>query len=252
MSTHRSNAYEKLSLLNEEISQGIKNLSSEPADSVEANIEELKTKSYRDVAPEAQLALLLFRKYADVANTIKDESVNNKNSTTQGISMLDSIPSFIYEGNRDELAGRESFRKNIFWYRVIVAVVSLIVFALFLSIHAVRGGRNLTPALMIDVSRSKYLTLFCDDQYTFCVLQNRDCPFFYGWNYGYFTMKPYLAAIVVCVLVHLYSIFSCLYYLLPVDNERHKYLPGLHILHLISEYVTMHRRTEPAMFAARS
>jgi hypothetical protein len=168
MSTHRSNAYEKLSLLNEEISQGIKNLSSEPADSVEANIEELKTKSYRDVAPEAQLALLLFRKYADVANTIKDESVNNKNSTTQGISMLDSIPSFIYEGNRDELAGRESFRKNIFWYRVIVAVVSLIVFALFLSIHAVRGGRNLTPALMIDVSRSKYLTrFFCDDQYTF-------------------------------------------------------------------------------------
>jgi hypothetical protein len=151
MSGQKSAAYEKLTLLNDEISQGIKNLSSEPADRLDTEIEELKTNSFRDRAPEAEFALQLFRKYADVANTIKDDRTSNKNSFPQISSMLDSVPQFVYEGNREELAGRESFRKNIFWYRSVVFVMAFIVFMLFVTIREVRENQTMTPQRMMDV-----------------------------------------------------------------------------------------------------
>jgi hypothetical protein len=39
-------------------------------------------------------------------------------------------------------------------------------------------------------------------------------------------MGPYQAAMVISGMIFPYSILFCCYYLLPLDEERHKYLPG--------------------------
>jgi hypothetical protein len=149
----KSAAYEKLALLNAEIEQGIKNLSSESVAQLSTEIDNIKGNSFRDRAPEAELALQLFRKYADVANNIKD-SAQGRNDTSQSAhgglsSMLEAVPAVIYEGHRDELAGRDSFRKNIFWYRCIVAVLGLTANIMFITTPFINHA-SLNAGMMIE------------------------------------------------------------------------------------------------------
>jgi hypothetical protein len=39
-------------------------------------------------------------------------------------------------------------------------------------------------------------------------------------------MRPYQAALAISGIVYGYSIVFCLYYILPVDELRHKFIPG--------------------------
>jgi hypothetical protein len=122
---------EDISLLIEEISQGIKNLNN-----VSDNNDVLELR--RECGgSEARVALHLFRRYADIANTIKDDCTSVRQGGVSGGGVLDNVPTFFYEGNRDDPSGSESFRKNVFWYRAIVGVLAMTVFIVFVSTPAI-------------------------------------------------------------------------------------------------------------------
>ena len=73
MSSISSDEGIKFDLLIEEISEGIRNLSNSPKKSVNNLISQLKTASKNDTSPKVTLSILLFRKYANIANEYKDK-----------------------------------------------------------------------------------------------------------------------------------------------------------------------------------
>lgn len=81
----KASVFERLNVLNEEIHEGILNLSDEPKLKLTEEIEGLREQSFQSRAPEAEFAIRLYRKYADVANEIKDKS---KNSVNNGDSFI--------------------------------------------------------------------------------------------------------------------------------------------------------------------
>ena len=44
---------------------------------------------------------------------------------------------------------------------------------------------------------------------------------------GHFNMRPYQFVIVVGVLIFIHTLITSMYYLLPVNEENEKYIPGL-------------------------
>lgn len=53
-----------------------------------------------------------------------------------------------------------------------------------------------------------------------------DIPGIYGYD-TMFTLRPYAYVLAVGVMVFVHSVVVALYYLLPVDNQGRKYIPGL-------------------------
>ena len=43
---------------------------------------------------------------------------------------------------------------------------------------------------------------------------------------GSFDMSPYQLLVVAGVLIYIHTLVTSLYYLLPVDDENQKYIPG--------------------------
>lgn len=43
---------------------------------------------------------------------------------------------------------------------------------------------------------------------------------------GSFNMRPYQFVIGAGVLIYIHTMITSMYYLLPVDNDNQKYLPG--------------------------
>lgn len=133
MSRGGATLFDKLQHLSSEISEGIVNLSGGKRWLVDMELQHLREEAQKETSPEATYNLLLFRKYADVANQIKDENAELK---TQGAS----FPSILPEAGNDEalLRGLDAMRSNLFWLRVLAALLSFISFVVMSTVPHVQ------------------------------------------------------------------------------------------------------------------
>lgn len=202
---------EKVNLLNEEIAQGIKNLSDEPVATVTSSLDSIRSSVFEQdrISPETEYALQLFRKYADLANDIKDRASGRGEFAQAGTgsAVLDALPQFVYESHREEFAGQESFRKNIFWYRFVIFLLALTVFLVIVTVPAMEYQKLKTT----DITRH----------------ESYNCMYKYSLGYGQFDMVPYRALAGITLLMLGYNLFFCVYYMLPLDEDKHKYIPGV-------------------------
>jgi hypothetical protein len=112
----KSRVSEIITLLIDEISQGIKNISSLPKLKVIREIEQIREESFRaSRAPEAEFALKLFRKYADVAHSYKVKCDNAEKGPTNAGEVI--VPSYLYETTMEPVAGFGALNHNKFWLR---------------------------------------------------------------------------------------------------------------------------------------
>jgi hypothetical protein len=128
--------FDKIRSLGEEIQEGIVNLSNGKRWLVETELQRLKEQAERDSSPEATYNLLLFRKYSDIANQIKDENVELRD---QG----GAFPVILPEAGNDErlLRGMDALRSNLFWLRVVAALLSFISFVVMSTVPHVNIAR---------------------------------------------------------------------------------------------------------------
>ena len=148
----KSQAFETLTLLNEEISEGLRNLSDNPKGKTNAEIEQLKENAYRKHSPEAEFALQLFRKYADIANSFKDQLIASRTEGSQHGSSRFEIPAYMYEGNREQLSGMKATKTNIFWCRTLVVVLTLAGYITLVTIRFMSYRHSVTPGYLAGVS----------------------------------------------------------------------------------------------------
>ncbi len=114
----------RTALLVEEIREGILNLS--VTDSKKILHDELEKISKASTSSSsASEPLLLFRKYAEIANEIKDsKSHDNFNFVNK------HLPTFVKETNGSQLFGWEALKQHVFWLRLSCSVFSFLSFVL--------------------------------------------------------------------------------------------------------------------------
>ena len=112
------------------------------------------------------------------------------------------IPTFLYEGNAEQLQSHEATTKNIFWMRAIASGVSLICCFVMGSVKNI-GYTSLQPDLVFKP----------------------DCP--YHVTSGDFYYDSYKLCIAVSSLIFIHSTIFVGYYLLPTDLRGLKHIPGL-------------------------
>jgi len=220
-----STLYDKLNLLSEEISEGLVNLSSEQRFVIEGDLQRLKEEANREVSPEAVYNLLLFRKYSEIANRIRDEKVELQRTVTSlsEESMFD-VGSGTIDGQKEaKLAGFEAIKANLFWLRVVAAMFSFISFIVMSFVPYVNQSQYY-PSEGLDVSlRHVFMHYFsfygCPPSSQSQCTSNIDR--------GSFNMRPYQFVIGMGVLIYIHTLITSMYYLLPVDDDNQKYIPGM-------------------------
>eukprot|EP01032_Pedospumella_encystans_P014832 gene14832-17010_t len=204
----RSTLYDKLNLLSAEISEGVINLSDGKRWLIENELRLLREEADREVSPEAVYNLLLFRKYSNIANLLKERNVDLEvRIQTLAHSRDDSSMFDIAHGTVDGqgeavLVGFDAVKSNIFWLRVLAAMFSFISFVVMSQVPYVSRA-TFSPGAHSEA----------------------DCP--YTITSGSFNMRPYQFVIGAGVLIYIHTLITSMYYLLPVDDNNEKYVPGL-------------------------
>lgn len=183
-------------LLEEEMIEGILNLSDVSRRLKLDEIESLKDVCRDREHPEEQFRLLLFRKYAGIANDIKDSVETRSNRTL----FNGDLPTLVYEVNDEQLTGFTAIKTNAFWLRFLEALLC------FLAIVLLSNVRYISSSYL---DSRRY------------VLSN--CPSSFE---GSFNMQPYRLIVSVSVILYCHSFLVALYYLLPVDASKRKIIPG--------------------------
>jgi hypothetical protein len=121
--------YDKMNFLSNEITEGIVNISNGKRWLVDTEVQRLKDEAQREVSPEATYNILLFRKYAGIANQIKDE---NAELRSNGNAFANILP----EAGNDEtlLRGWDALKSNLFWLRALAAMFSFISFVVMSTV----------------------------------------------------------------------------------------------------------------------
>ena len=189
--------HNKLSLLNAEIQQEMACLRGEQeVQDVSLELQRLKEESERETSPEATHSLLLFRNYSNIANQVKDRN----DELEAQLASLEASP-FDIGGTIDGqgkpvLVGLMALNANIFWLRVLALLFSFISFVVMANVPHI-SDTALRPQL-------------------------KHCPHIEG----YFYMGNYRLVMVVGIVIFTYTVVLLSYYLLPVDEDRQKYIPG--------------------------
>jgi hypothetical protein len=193
--------FDQLLQLAEEMRAGIYNLSSEPQDIVREDLERIKTASECGKAPEMALVVSLFRKYADTAHRIKDDCKESMDK----MGFIGDLPVLYEFKEENELAGWAALKTNVFWVRVIVSLLSFLSFVVMSSVEYISYP-------------------YFNPSWTFEV----DCELYRGRYFsGFFDFWPYQLVLALGVILYVYSSLVAIYYLLPVDEQRRKTIPGL-------------------------
>ena len=135
--------YDKLNHLSEEISEGIVNLSDGKRWLVETELRRLKEDANNEISPEAVYNLMLFRKYSQIANQIKDDKLELiANQQQQGNNIIGGGFSAITETGNDDamLVGMDAAKTNIFWLRLVAAMFSFISYVVMATVPYVSGA----------------------------------------------------------------------------------------------------------------
>mmetsp|Transcript_164 Transcript_164/g.217 ORF Transcript_164/g.217 Transcript_164/m.217 type:complete len:407 (+) Transcript_164:116-1336(+) len=205
--------YDKLNNLAAEISEGIINLSGASRDEMQKELSAMKDAAFQERSPEAVYNTQLFRKYADIANQIKDSQRAGAGVDSRS-TLIRDLPSFVYESDDGNLlVGWEATRTNIFRIRIVTVMFSLIAFAVM----------SATPAINeADWAPNDHFLSSCQ-----IVLS------------GSFNFRSYQLVIAIGVMSFLFNGLICGYYLLPIDSDRLKYIPGcLSLLDFCMDYAS--------------
>lgn len=176
-----------------------------PRKTLDIEIQKLQDESLSSRLPEITFVTLLFRKFADISNAVKYAKLTSKNTDNySNEAMLNELPKYLYEGSSEQLVGWSAMNKNIFWLRAVTALFGFLSFVIMSTVPHINDSK-LYP-----------VTAFAPD-----------CSYKEAVISGYFDYDPFEAVIAAGVLVYLNSIFFLIYYILPVDANNHKYIPGL-------------------------
>lgn len=194
--------YDKLNQLANEIGEGVVNLSTSRRWLVEAELSRLREEAEREVSPEAVYNILLFRKYAGIASQIQDRNVElERKVTSLEESSMFEVGGGTLDGRGEViLAGFDALKSNIFWLRVLAAMFSFISFVVMSQVPYVQRAH------------------FAPGDHFSC------------WNTnlsGSFNMRPYQLVVGAGVLIYIHTLITSMYYLLPVDDNNQKYVPGV-------------------------
>lgn len=189
---------------------------------LEKELNKIKSESYAQKCPEVQHCINLFKKYSDLANIVKyakiSEINNNKNvSGNDGYNdranggdnygdlfFNNEIPRYAYEGTAEQLAGWDALKKNIFWLRAGTTLFSFLSFIVVATVPHVNSPKVYPHDLFV-----------------------KNCPYYSSSITGFFDFRPFQTAIAAAILVYIHSLAFLVYYILPVDSDHHKFIPGL-------------------------
>lgn len=211
----RASVYEKLNDLSIEIIHGIRSMreDEEEDEDFDAQIKNMRESSYKERSPEAAFVTFLYRKFASRAQEkvmkLRKNGGNNINDNNLlRRDFLKTLPSYIYEGTANELpGGMESMKKNIFFLRATTVLFSFICYVVMATVPNINDDK-LEPQNALLSS----------------------CPYNKSDVSGSFDMSPYQALIAFSVLVYIHSLLFVVYYLLPMDSDGNKHIPGLDVL----------------------
>eukprot|EP00596_Hydrurales_sp_CCMP1899_P006877 CAMPEP_0119035080 /NCGR_PEP_ID=MMETSP1177-20130426/2050_1 /TAXON_ID=2985 /ORGANISM="Ochromonas sp, Strain CCMP1899" /LENGTH=400 /DNA_ID=CAMNT_0006992977 /DNA_START=112 /DNA_END=1314 /DNA_ORIENTATION=+ len=203
----KATVYEKLTQLAEEIQEGIRSISDSPKDDLDTEIEDLRENSYHQRAPEAEFAIGLFRKYTNMADSLKGQAPKEGNNGFFHNTVLGEVPvpTFIYEGTAEQLAGYAALGNNLFWLRVLTCLFCFLSYVIMATVPGIGKAKlHPTDAFLADCS-SDALS-------------------------GVFDYRPYQLVIAVTALTYAYSLITTIFYVLPMDDDNRKFIPGLESL----------------------
>lgn len=119
--------YDKLDRLAVEIRQGVINLSKDKVDAVQDELDRLKELSFKQKFPETVYNIMLFRKYAEVANDAIDER--------KFLNAKSEFPIFSDTNNNEKLlVGLNAAKTNVFWFRLLTGMFAWISFVVMSSV----------------------------------------------------------------------------------------------------------------------
>ena len=133
--------YEKLGLLNDEMCAGIKKATPDSPTQIESEIAELRHAAYRERSPEAEFAILLYRKYVDIVTHssqqrygISAESRESEATVDNNQSAFFEFQSYALDGIGEQISGlADALKRNIFWYRLVTVMFTFIAMVIFSS-----------------------------------------------------------------------------------------------------------------------
>jgi hypothetical protein len=192
-----TSVYDKIGELSALIEEGIRSVSSDARATIESDIMKMKREASRSGCPEVEYSIILFKRYAEDASTACSQLM-----TDNMVGPFIEVPTFLYEGTPEQLSGTESTSKNIFWMRAIAATLSFfccIIMGLVTNISSI----SLDPNSVLE----------------------KDCPL--KVTGGDFYYDSYKLVIAVSSFVFIHSAIFVTYYLLPVDLQGKKYVPGI-------------------------
>jgi hypothetical protein len=142
-----SRSTEIVKLLAEDLEAGILNITDKdlPKREVKREIDKIREEAFKtERAPEAEFALRLFRRYADLAEHLKARAADSSRTPT---SLIGDVPSFLYEATTEDLpSGMSAFQHNKFWLRAVVCLFCFLCYVIMSTvpnISSTRCGRSL-------------------------------------------------------------------------------------------------------------
>lgn len=209
--SQKGTVYEKLGLLCAEIESDIRSSShSLHPELLKKTLEQLREQAFLDRSPEAQHALLLYRKQKEILQQQRSATASAPSDYTAPLTTIinkyaPKIPDYVLEAHEEIILGHETaVRKNIFWLRFACWLFSLLSFSVMSSAPFIH-----------------YATPTAND------LFSSSCPLRSSHITGSFDFSCFQAAIAAAVFVFVHSTLFLAYYILPINAQGHKHVPYL-------------------------
>lgn len=185
----------KLNNLCTSIESSIRTYSEKPG--IDKELLSIRQISFREPAPEAEYATRLFDKL------LNDTIALKKDGNNRSMFEMMAIPPELLDGTGEQLVGMAAMNKNIFWLRIINAILSLGSLIMM----------SLVPNILDTIVQP-------DDIFSM------DCRYRSHIS-GSFDFTAFQFALCVSALLFGYSVTILVFYILPIDIDNHKYIPGL-------------------------
>jgi hypothetical protein len=138
-------------LLSEEIIVAIRKCSSNLSQT-DSDLKELRELSYRDRSPEAEYAILLFRKYEDMISKFTHQNEEQTDSLESPLhsDVLDRVYAIVFGSDPDSVSGVQALKSRKFWLRAIAALLALVSFTVMSTVQYISEAK-LNPTTIFAV-----------------------------------------------------------------------------------------------------
>jgi hypothetical protein len=117
------------------------------------------------------------------------------------IDLAGGMPTFLYQGTGSQIGGMNAFKRNIFWIRLLAALCCFISFSIIADVPMINDAQVSAQSLVED---------YCDESV----------------HDGEFQYHSFHFVLSMAIISFIYSLFFCIYYLIPIDSQERKYIPG--------------------------